>query len=127
MKFFISLGPNCEDASVNATSVTEKTVPATPIIAPDIVDKIILAESELFTKKNRIKLLREILIHPSIYTRPIDNNIDIMTRTEGINQNVAFNFFHLKINLFIHSVISFCNFCTTGRTTEFQLAQILPF
>ena len=53
MKFFISLGPNWEEASVNATRVTEKTVPATPIIAPEIVDRILRAESELLTRKKR--------------------------------------------------------------------------
>ena len=52
IKFFISLGPNWEEARVKATNVTEKTVPATPIIAPDMVDKMLRAESELLTKKN---------------------------------------------------------------------------
>jgi hypothetical protein len=61
MKFFMSRGPNCEDANVRATSVTEKTVPATPIIAPEIVDKILLAESELFTRKKRIHPSRGIV------------------------------------------------------------------
>jgi hypothetical protein len=51
MEFFINLGPNCEAARVSATSVTEKTVPATPIIAPEMVDKMLRAESGLFTNK----------------------------------------------------------------------------
>ena len=47
MKLRNNLGPNCEDASVNTTSVIEKTVPAIPIIAPPITDNIVRAESAL--------------------------------------------------------------------------------
>ncbi|GAB3645827.1 hypothetical protein GCM10028791_04720 [Echinicola sediminis] len=51
MKFCNNRGPNCEDAKVNATRVMEKTVPATPIIAPAMMDKILLAESTLPIRK----------------------------------------------------------------------------
>ena len=51
MKFLINLGPNCEEAKVKATKVIEKTVPATPIMAPEIVVKILLAESGLLVSR----------------------------------------------------------------------------
>lgn len=91
MKFLINLGPNCEEAKVNATSVTENTVPATPIIAPDMVDNILRAESALFTKKKRPKPSCDISITLSKDTNPIAKKIVIKIINTGTNQKVAFN------------------------------------
>jgi hypothetical protein len=81
----ISRDPNWEDASVKATSVMEKTDPATPIMAPEIVDNMLRAESELFTKKKRAIPSRGKLNLPSMYTRPIDNRIAAIMVITGIN------------------------------------------
>jgi len=101
MKFFISLGPNCEEASVNATRVTEKTVPATPIMAPDIVDSILRAESALLTRKKRPGPVCGKLIIPSMYTRLIAKMTDMKIIIIGINQKVAFSSFQKNSSLFI--------------------------
>lgn len=50
MKLRMRRGPNWDDAKVRATSVMEKTVPATPIMAAEIVAKMVLAEDALPTK-----------------------------------------------------------------------------
>lgn len=44
IKFCKSLGPYCEEANCSTTRVMEKTVPATPIIAPAIVANVALPE-----------------------------------------------------------------------------------
>ena len=97
MKFLISLGPNCEDASVKTTNVMEKTVPATPIIALEIVDKILRAESELSTKKKRTQPSLDILIELSKYTKLKDRTIDKPIIKTGRNQKVAPNSFQKKV------------------------------
>lgn len=91
MKFLINLGPNCEDAKVNATSVTEKTVPATPIIALDMVDNMLRAESALFTKKKRPKPSCENSVTSSKDISPIANKMVIKIIKTGTNQKLAFN------------------------------------
>jgi hypothetical protein len=106
MKFLISLGPNWEEASVSATRVTEKTVPATPIIAPDIVDKMVLAESDPFTKKKRVNPSCRKLIWPSKDTRPTDSSTEKTIIVTGINQKVAFNSPHLNNILFMYQLTS---------------------
>jgi len=47
MKLLSRREPICEVARVSTTRVIEKTVPATPIDAPAIVDNILRAESAL--------------------------------------------------------------------------------
>ena len=89
----MSLGPNCEDASVKTTSVMEKTVPATPIIALDMVVKMLRAESGFSTKKNRTKPSLEIVTELSKYTKPIDNTMEKLIISTGRNQKVAPNSF----------------------------------
>ncbi len=88
MKFLMSRGPNWEDASVKATNVTENTVPATPIMPPDMVDKMLRAESELLTKKNRTQPTCEIVTELSSDTSPMDNAIENAMMSTGRNQNV---------------------------------------
>lgn len=97
----MSLGPNCEEANVKATSVTEKTVPATPIIAPEIVDNMLRAESELFTRKKRTQPSRSIEIELSNDTRPMDIKIAKPIVSTGTNQNVAINSFQRKSSFFM--------------------------
>ena len=74
---------------MSATKVTEKTVPATPIMAPDMVVSILRAESELFTRKNLVIPSLDTSITPSRVTRAIDNSMDIPMMMTGTNQNVA--------------------------------------
>ena len=93
MKFLTNLGPNCDDAKVKATSVMENTVPAAPIIAPEMVVKILRAESGLFTKNIRAKPSLGMVTIPSRYTNPIDIKIEIMRMSTGINQNVILSSF----------------------------------
>lgn len=102
MKFLMSLGPSCEEASVKATSVMEKTVPATPIIALDMVDNMLRAESELFTKKKRAQPSFGIVIKLSKYTKPTDNRIEKLIISTGRNQKVAPNSFQKKSSFFIN-------------------------
>lgn len=101
MNFLMSLGPNCEEARVRATSVTEKTVPATPIIAPDIVDKMLRAESELLTRKKRIQPSCGMLVILSNETNPTDKKTAIPIIRTGINQKVAVNSFQKKSSFFM--------------------------
>ena len=96
MKFLMSLGPNCEEASVKATSVTEKTVPATPIMAPDMVDKMLRAESELLTRKKRIQPSCGMATALSRETRAMDKNTAKLIVSAGKNQNVAVSSFQKK-------------------------------
>lgn len=101
MKFLISRGPNWEDARVKATRVTENTVPATPIIAPDIVVKILRAESGLLTNKKRIQPSCEMERELSKDTRVIDNTTAKQIMSTGKNQKVAISSFKKKISFFI--------------------------
>ena len=101
MKFLMSLGPNCEDASVKATSVMEKTVPATPIIALEMVVNMLRAESELLTKKNRLQPSLGIVIKLSKYTEQMANRIEKLIISTGTNQKVAPNSFQKKSIFFI--------------------------
>lgn len=101
MKFLMSLGPNCEEASVKATSVTEKTVPATPIMAPDIVDKILRAESELFTRKKRTHPSRVMDKVLSKDTSPTDKKIVKQIMMTGKNQNVDSSSFQKNSSFFM--------------------------
>lgn len=50
LKFLKGLEPNCEEAKDNTTSIMENTVPAAPIITPEIVESILRAESVLAVK-----------------------------------------------------------------------------
>lgn len=79
----------------------EKTVPATPIIALDIVDNMLRAESELFTKKKRTQPSFGIVIKLSKYTRQKDNRIEKPIISTGRNQKVAPNSFQKKSSFFI--------------------------
>lgn len=92
MKFLINRGPNCDEANVKATRVTEKTVPATPIIAAEIVDKILRAESALFTKKYLLIPSLEISIFWSKITKATERNKAIPIIKTGTNQKVAVSF-----------------------------------
>lgn len=69
----------------------EKTVPATPIIALDMVDNMLRAESALSTKKKRIQPSCEIVIKLSKYTRKMDRKIEKPIISTGKNQKVAPN------------------------------------
>ena len=101
MKFLMSLGPNCEEASVNATSVTEKTVPATPIMALEMVDNMLRAESELFTRKKRSQPSCEMDTELSRDTRLIDKITAKQMMSTGKNQNVAINSLRKKRGFFM--------------------------
>ena len=101
MKFFINRGPNCDEAKVNATSVTEKTVPATPIIAPDMVDNMLRAESALVTKKNLPNPSCEKLHFWSKITNPIERKMERMIINTGTNQKVAITLLYRKSIFFI--------------------------
>ena len=101
MKFLISLGPNWEDASVRATRVTEKTVPATPIMVPDMVDNMLSAELGLFTRKKRTQASYEMVISLSNETKPIDKKTTKQIIRMGTNQKVAINSFQKKSSFFI--------------------------
>ena len=109
MKFLMSLGPNCEDASVKTTSVIEKTVPATPIIALEMVDNILRAESELSTKKKRIQPSLEIVIELSKYTSEKANRTEKLIISTGRNQKVAPNSFQKKSIFFMLKIKSYTN------------------
>jgi len=101
MKFFINLGPNWEEASVKATNVTEKTVPATLIIAPEIVDRMLRAEAELFTRKKLNQLSCDITIELSKITKIMERRIAKQIISTGRNQNVVSNSFPKKISFFM--------------------------
>jgi hypothetical protein len=101
MKFLISLGPNCDDARVRATSVIENTVPATPIIAPDMVESMLLADAELDTKNNRFIPLLVMFTKLSKYTKPAARIIEKSKINTGTSQNVVFNSFQENSNFFI--------------------------
>jgi len=81
--------------------VMEKTVPATPIIALDMVDNMLRAESELSTKKKRTQPSLGIVIMLSKYTREIDNRIEKHIISTGRNQKVAPNSFQKKSIFFM--------------------------
>lgn len=101
MKFLMSLGPNCEEASVSATSVMEKTVPATPIMALEMVESMLRAESGLFTKKKRIRPLLGMVTILSRYTSPIDRRMEKLIMSTGTNQKVAPSSFQKKSIFFM--------------------------
>ena len=79
----------------------ENTVPATPIIALEMVVNMLRAESELFTKKNRTQPSLGIVMKLSKYTKPMDRRIEKPIISTGRNQKVSPNSFQKKSNFFI--------------------------
>jgi hypothetical protein len=89
------------DANVRATNVTEKTVPATPIMAPEIVESTLLAESALPMNKNLPIPSCETSVLLSKFKRNKAKVIDPNIISTGTNQKVDFSSFQKKSSFFI--------------------------
>jgi hypothetical protein len=94
--------PNWEEAKVKATKVIENTVPATPIIAPEIVDRTLLAESAL-SVMIKLKYFKEaISTERSMTISPEAKAIENKMMSTGINQKLPLNSFNKNLSFPIH-------------------------